>query len=96
MAIKSVSAWPQSRPQCQKMMDWAQKRMEGLGITCEQIDIGMQTLPDGSTLKLPNVIFGVLGNVSVMTYFISYYEKNFFIILIENLNFVMYCLFAVE
>lgn len=64
VAIKSVSAWPTARADCQKMMDWAQTKLEAIGVTVEQIDIGNQTLPDGSTLKLPNVIFGVLGNVS--------------------------------
>jgi hypothetical protein len=64
VAIKSVSAWPHTRTQCQHMIDWAQKKMEGLGIKCEQVDIGMQTLPDGSQLKLPNVVLGTLGSVS--------------------------------
>lgn len=45
------------------MMDWAQKKLEAVGVTVEQADVGSQTLPDGSTLKLPNVILGVLGNV---------------------------------
>lgn len=64
VAIKSVSAWPESRPDCQRMMDWAQKKLEAIGVTVEQVDVGSQTLPDGRTLKLPNVIMGVLGNVS--------------------------------
>ena len=64
VAIKSVSAWKDHRPQCQKMMDWTEKKMKDLGITTEQVDIGNQTLPDGSILKLPNVIMGTLGNVS--------------------------------
>ncbi|KAG5667174.1 hypothetical protein PVAND_015169 [Polypedilum vanderplanki] len=62
VAIKSVSAWPNCRNECQRMIDFAQKKMEALGIKCEQVDIGMQTLPDGTTLKLPNVVMGVLGN----------------------------------
>lgn len=62
VAIKSVSAWPQARDQCQEIINFAQKKMEALNIKCEQVDIGSQTLPDGSTLKLPNVIMGVLGN----------------------------------
>lgn len=62
VAIKSVSAWPHARPECQQMIDWAQKKMEALGVTCEQVDIGMQTLPDGSKLKLPNVVMGTYGN----------------------------------
>lgn len=64
VAIKSVSAWPDARPDCQRMMDWAQKRLEAIGVTVEQVDVGTQTLADGRTLKLPNVIMGVLGNVS--------------------------------
>jgi hypothetical protein len=46
------------------MMDWAQKKLEAIGVTVEQVDVGSQTLPDGKILKLPNVIMGVLGNVS--------------------------------
>lgn len=49
------------------MMDWAQKRLEALGVSVEQVDVGVQTLPDGTTQKLPNVILGVLGNVSILT-----------------------------
>lgn len=64
VAIKSVSAWPDARPDCQRMMDWTQKRLEALGATIEQVDIGHQDLPDGRKLKLPNVIMGQLGNVS--------------------------------
>lgn len=67
VSIKSVSAWPDHRPECQRMMDWAQKKLELIGVTVEQVDIGFQTLPDGSTLKLPNVIMGVLGNVSSLS-----------------------------
>lgn len=62
VAIKSVSAWPHTRPECQKMMDWCQKRLEGLGCSVEQVDIGSQIMPDGTSLKLPNVILGILGN----------------------------------
>jgi cytosolic nonspecific dipeptidase len=66
VAIKSVSAWPDARPDCQRMMDWAQKKLEALGAKVEQVDIGSQTLPDGKILKLPNVIMGYLGNVSLL------------------------------
>lgn len=62
VAIKSVSAWPDSRPDCQRMIDWAQAKLEKLGAQIEQVDIGFQTLPDGRQLKLPNVILGTLGN----------------------------------
>jgi cytosolic nonspecific dipeptidase len=64
VAIKSVSAWPQARPDCQRMIDFAEKKLKGIGATVEQVDIGNQTLPDGTILKLPNVILGILGNVS--------------------------------
>lgn len=57
-----------ARPDCQRMMDWAQKKLEAIGTQVEQIDIGSQTLPDGKSLKLPNVIFGVLGNVSRLNF----------------------------
>lgn len=63
VAIKSVSAWPDARPECQKMMDWCEKRLQAIGVTTEQVEIGNQELPDGRSLKLPNVILGVLGNV---------------------------------
>jgi hypothetical protein len=46
------------------MINWTQAKMEALGIVCEQVDIGMQTLPDDSLLKLPNVLMAKLGNVS--------------------------------
>jgi len=61
VAIKSVSAWPECRGEIRKMMDWAQARLEGLGATCQQKDVGMQTLPDGSKLPLPPVLFAQLG-----------------------------------
>lgn len=32
-----------------------------MGVKCEQIENGEQTLPDGRKLKLPPVLFGVLG-----------------------------------
>lgn len=68
VAIKSVSAWPHCRPQCQLMIDWAEKKMKELGIETQQVDIGNQTLPDGTVLKLPNVVLGTLGSVSTCCY----------------------------
>jgi len=62
VAIKSVSAWPECRPEIKKMIDWAQHRLEKLGTKCEQKDIGLQTLPDGRKIPLPPVLFGQLGN----------------------------------
>jgi nonspecific dipeptidase len=62
VAIKSVSAWAECRTDCQKMIDYVQGKLEKLGATVEQCDIGNQTLPDGKVIKLPNVILGSLGN----------------------------------
>lgn len=64
VAIKSVSAWPHARPEVQKMIDFAEQKLKAIGATVEQVDIGNQTLPDGSVLKLPNAIMATLGNVS--------------------------------
>lgn len=69
VAIKSVSAWPQARDECQRMIDWTQRKMEVLNISCKQVDIGKQTLPDGSEIKLPNVLTATLGNVSILESF---------------------------
>lgn len=65
VAIKSVSAWPHCRHECQLMIDWAETKMKALAIETQQVDIGNQTLPDGNVLKLPNVVLGTLGSVSI-------------------------------
>lgn len=36
--------------------------MKGLGAAVELTDIGTQKLPDGSTIPLPPLVFGNLGN----------------------------------
>lgn len=64
MAIKSVSAWPETRQDITTMVNWTKAKLEGLGAKCELRDVGSQTLPDGRVIPLPNVIFGELGNVS--------------------------------
>jgi hypothetical protein len=46
------------------MINWAQQKMEALNISCRQIDIGNQDLPDGTKIKLPNILTGTLGYVS--------------------------------
>jgi len=61
VAIKSVSAWPDCRPEIKRMVEWTKTRLEKLGATCELKDIGMQTMPDGSKIPLPPVLFGQLG-----------------------------------
>jgi len=42
VAIKSVSAWAESRPEITKMVNWTKAKLEALGATCELKDIGMQ------------------------------------------------------
>ncbi|KAI1721311.1 peptidase family m20/M25/M40 domain-containing protein [Ditylenchus destructor] len=59
--IPSVSAEAARRNEVFRMVDWTQKQMEALNIKCHQVENGMQTLPDGSSIKLPPVIFGQLG-----------------------------------
>lgn len=46
------------------MMNWAVAKMKKLGIQTELRDVGMETLPDGTKIPLPPVIFGTLGNSS--------------------------------
>uniref|UniRef100_A0A0N4ZX15 M20_dimer domain-containing protein n=1 Tax=Parastrongyloides trichosuri TaxID=131310 RepID=A0A0N4ZX15_PARTI len=59
--IPSVSAEAEHRKDVFKMIDHAQKELEALGATCEQIPNGKQTLPDGTVLDLPPVLFAVYG-----------------------------------
>ncbi|KAL5291197.1 CNDP2 family protein [Megaselia abdita] len=61
-AIKSVSAWPDHREEIQKMVNWTADKLKALGTTIELADVGTQTLPNGTTIPLPNVILGTLGN----------------------------------
>jgi len=60
--IKSVSAWPHTREEIVKMVHLVGDRVKALGASVEYCDVGMQTLPDGSKLKLPPVLMGELGN----------------------------------
>ena len=62
VAIKSVSSWPETRPDIFEMIRWTAKRMQALGCTTEEKDVGKQTLHDGRVLDLPPVLFGWLGN----------------------------------
>lgn len=62
VAIKSVSAWPEVRPEIKKMVEYVQAWMNKLGCTTELVDVGMQTLPDGSKIPLPPVLMGHLGS----------------------------------
>ncbi|KAG5311843.1 CNDP2 dipeptidase, partial [Acromyrmex insinuator] len=62
VAIKSVSAWPDHRDEVIKMMKWAETRLQDLKAITELVDIGKQTLPDGSEIPLPPVLLGNLGS----------------------------------
>jgi hypothetical protein len=48
--------------------------MEKLGIKCQQIDNGMQTLPSGKSIPLPPVLFGTLGNDPKKKVFVEKYR----------------------
>jgi len=61
VAIKSVSAAPEHRPEISKMMHWMGDELKALGAAIEYVDIGSQTLPDGTVLPLPPVLMGELG-----------------------------------
>lgn len=63
VAIKSVSAWPDSRNEIFKMVDWTAEKLKALGAQVELADLGNQTLSNGQVLSLPKAILGVLGNV---------------------------------
>ncbi|CAG9770388.1 unnamed protein product [Ceutorhynchus assimilis] len=62
VAIKSVSAWPHTRQEIVRMMEWAQVRLQKLGATTELREIGNQQFPDGTVLKYPPILLGKLGN----------------------------------
>ncbi|CAH0547738.1 unnamed protein product [Brassicogethes aeneus] len=62
VAIQSVSAWSEKRGECRKMMEWGAARLQKIGATTELKELGMQTLHDGTSLELPPVLFGQLGN----------------------------------
>lgn len=61
VAIKSVSAWPETRDEIGKMMKWMGDELKALGADIEYVDLGNQTLPDGTLLKLPPVLMGEMG-----------------------------------
>lgn len=61
VAIKSVSAWPETRLDVGKMVQWTAKKLEELGATIELADIGMQTLPDDTEIPLPPILLADLG-----------------------------------
>merc|ERR1719367_564277 len=44
------------------MIEWAGNELKGLGASVEYADVGMQTLHDGTQIKLPPVLMAQLGN----------------------------------
>jgi nonspecific dipeptidase len=61
--IPSVSAWPQNRGEIVKVCKIVAERLKQLGASnVELAEIGDQTLPDGSKIPLPPLIFGNLGS----------------------------------
>ncbi|VDK45319.1 unnamed protein product [Anisakis simplex] len=61
VAIPSVSGEPEHRKDVVRMMEYAKKHLESFGTKVELFEPGMQTLPNGKTIKLPPILFGVLG-----------------------------------
>jgi len=62
VAIKSVSASPETRPEIRKMMTWMGDELKALGAAIEYVELGDQTMPDGQVLPLPPVLMGELGS----------------------------------
>jgi len=63
VAIQSVSAVPEKRGECKRMMEVTAKQLkEQLGCTVELRDLGDETLPNGSKQPLPPAILASLGN----------------------------------
>lgn len=63
VAIKSVSSWPQSRPDVGRMIDLVAEKLKALGAEVQLVELGTETLIDGQTLPLPKAILASLGNV---------------------------------
>lgn len=74
VAIKSVSAWADHRPEISKMAKWTAERLKKLGVHVELAELGNQTLHDGSVIPLPEVVLGTLTVVSIQVSEI--YERN--------------------
>lgn len=79
VAIKSVSGWPDNRPDIGRAIDWIAEKLRKLGVDVELVDIGNQTLHGGRVIPLPKVILGTLGNVSSLVFDItSTHDWHFF------------------
>lgn len=64
VGIPSVSSDIKYRNDCVRMAEWMQEKLKEVGATTELRDVGYQTI-DGKEVKLPPVLVGVLGNVSI-------------------------------
>jgi len=62
VAIPSVSAWAENRKDIVRVCEWTAEKLKQLGATIELVDIGEQTMPDGSVIPLPPLVMGHLGN----------------------------------
>jgi len=64
VAIKSVSAWAETRKDVFQMVKHVAKELEDLGAQVELADnpLGNQKFPDGSEVPLPPILLGTLGN----------------------------------
>ncbi|XP_011501395.1 PREDICTED: cytosolic non-specific dipeptidase [Ceratosolen solmsi marchali] len=61
VAIKSVSAWPESRNEIIKMIKWTEAQFKQLGATTELAYLGTQKLHNGNEIPLPPALLGTLG-----------------------------------
>lgn len=62
VAIQSCSAWPHTRQEIVRMVEWTAEKCQKLGIKTELRDVGKQQLHDGTELALPPVLLGSLVN----------------------------------
>lgn len=52
------------RDDCVRMVQWTQEKLKEVGASTELRDVGFQNI-DGKEIKLPPVLVGTLGNVSI-------------------------------
>lgn len=61
VAIPSISGDPAFRPHVLRMSDWVNARLQAVGVTTKQVDLGTHVM-DGQTLPLPKAVLGRIGN----------------------------------
>ncbi|CAG2116026.1 unnamed protein product [Medioppia subpectinata] len=62
VAMKSVSAQADTRPDTIRVMHWFADELRARGLSVELADIGTERWPDGQTLPLPPVLLASLGS----------------------------------